>query len=336
MKRAGNLYSRIVDYENIRLAYYKAQKGKRLKKDVLIFRKNLDLNLKQLQKSLIDEQVNVGVYHFFRIFDPKERLICAAAFKERILHHAVMNVLDPLFEKFQIYDSYACRKGKGTHGALHRALYFTKRYRYFIKFDVRKYFDSIDNAQLMLLLRKKIKDRKVLRLLGSIIGSYQISPGRGLPIGNLTSQYFANFYLGYADRLIKESLGIRGYIRYMDDMILWSDSMTRLQTVKGILESFLANDFRLQLKPAYSNCCHSGVPFLGFLIKPKGIYLLRKSKLRFSNHVREYYRLYNKNIWNESTLAEHLKSIVGWTLIAKAQRFRYTVFRRYGPQDRTA
>ncbi|MCK5198417.1 MAG: group II intron reverse transcriptase domain-containing protein, partial [Spirochaetales bacterium] len=249
MKRAGNLYNRIVTSENIKIAYYKAKKGKRFKKDVLIYNQNLEKNLQNMQVELINRNVTVGNYHFFKIFDPKERVICAADFRERILHHAIMNVMDPIFEKFQIFDSFACRKNKGTHKAVRRAFYFSKKYSYFVKMDIRKYFDSIDHAVLKNLLRRKIKDKSVLDLLDSIIDSYAKTPGRGIPIGNLTSQYFANFYLGFADRYIKETLKITGYVRYMDDMVIWGENQQKLNICKDSITSHIKNMLKLDVKP---------------------------------------------------------------------------------------
>ena len=241
MKRAGNLYNKIATSENVRIAYYKAKKGKRFNKDVLIYSQNLEKNLQKLQSELKNRRIPVGNYHFFKIFDPKERVICAADFRERILHHAIMNVLDPLFERFQIFDTFACRKNKGTHKVVKRAFYFTKIYPCFVKMDVRKYFDSIDHAILKNLLRRKIKDKAVLNLLDSIIDSYNKTPGRGIPIGNLTSQYFANFYLGFADRYIKETLKIHGYVRYMDDMVIWGDNQQMLNSCKNNITSYIKN-----------------------------------------------------------------------------------------------
>lgn len=179
MKRAGNLYSRITGHDNIHIAYYKASKGKRCNKDVLLIRQNEEEDLLRLEMDLRDETVELGNYHFFKIYDPKERTICAADFRERILHHAVMNVLYPVFERFLIHDTYACRKG--THKAVKRAFYFTKKYSCFVKMDMRKYFDSINHTLLKEMLRRKFKDKAVLALLDRIIDSYNTAPGRGTP-----------------------------------------------------------------------------------------------------------------------------------------------------------
>lgn len=158
MKREGYLMERIADPDNLRLAFWKAKRGKSAKLEVMAYQKNLDKNLLFLRNELIAGEVTVGNYHYFKVYDPKERQICAAAFSERVLHHALMHVCHDNFEKYQIYDSYASRLGKGTFAALERATLFQKQYPWFLKLDVRKYFDSIDHSILKNLLRKRFKD----------------------------------------------------------------------------------------------------------------------------------------------------------------------------------
>ena len=187
-----------------------------------------------MQKGLVAQTLQIGDYHYFKIHDPKERLICAASFSERVLHHAVMNVCDPFFNRYQIFDSYACRKSKGTYAALDRARHFNHHFKWYLKLDVRKYFDSIHHGRLKRLLVKQFKDKSLLDLFNGIIDSYHVSDACGIPIGNLTSQYFANHYLAVADHFIKEELRIKGYVRYMDDMVLWhNDKISLLKSGRG-------------------------------------------------------------------------------------------------------
>ncbi len=181
-------------------------------------------NLKKLQEGLIGECVDVGHYRYFLIQDPKERTICAALFPERVLHHAVMNVTEPYFERKMIFDTYACRRDKGTDKAVERAFDFTRKSFWFLKLDIRKYFDSISHSVLLEILRTVFKDGQLLDLFQQIIETYQKTPGKGVPIGNLTSQYFANLYLSGFDHFIKDTLGIKRYVRYMDDMCLWGNN----------------------------------------------------------------------------------------------------------------
>lgn len=198
--------AKIADGENLRLAFWKAAKGKRGKADCLAFREGLEENLTALGEELLAGDVSVGDYHYFKVHDPKERLICAAAFRERVLHHALMNVCEPVLERAAVFDSYACRKGKGRLRAVDRAQGYARGYRWFLKMDIRQYFASVHQATLRQLLGRKFKDPVLLGVFDRIIGSYRSAPGRGLPIGNLTSQHFANFYLAPLDRFLKETL----------------------------------------------------------------------------------------------------------------------------------
>ena len=206
MKRAGQLLEAIADAGNLRLAFWKAAKGKRAKADCRAFQARLDANLTALRADLLASTARVGDYHYFTIHDPKERTICAASFRERVLHHALMNVCEPVLERAAIFDSYACRRGKGQLAAVRRAAAYAGRYGWFLKMDIRKYFNSVDHDAMRGLLRRKFKDAAVLAVFDQVLASYQTAPGRGLPIGNLTSQHFANFYLGPLDRFVKEGL----------------------------------------------------------------------------------------------------------------------------------
>ena len=221
MKRAGHFIESIAEPANLRLAFWKAAKGKRAKADCRAFQAKLDTNLSTLRAQLLAGRVPVGEYHTFTIQDPKERTICAAAFCERVLHHALMNVCEPVLERAAIFDSYAGRKGKGQLAAVRRAESYARHYGWFLKMDIRKYFDSVDQCVLLELLARKSKDAAVQRMFGQILASYETAPGRGLPIGNLTSQHFANFYLDPLDRFVKERLRCRAYVRYMDDFVVW-------------------------------------------------------------------------------------------------------------------
>jgi retron-type reverse transcriptase len=219
MKRSGGLFEKIIAFDNLLLAARKAQRGKRHRTSVAHFLFHLEPQILTLQEELRAGTYRMQPYHTFTIYEPKQRQICAAAFRDRVVQHALCTVLDPLFEASFIHDTYACRRGKGTHAAVRRAQQFARKFPYVLKCDVRKYYDSIDHAVLKALLRRQLKDTACLALLDHIIahplpGS---RPGKGLPIGNLTSQYFANLYLGELDHLVKERLRCKGYVRYMDD-----------------------------------------------------------------------------------------------------------------------
>ena len=306
MKRTGNLIESIADPENLRLAYWKARKAKDGKAEVIDFRKNLDNNLLLIRNSLLSGDVKVGNYHYFTIFDPKERMICAASFNERVLHHALMNVCHDIFERYQIFDSYACRRGKGTYAALQRAYYFQKKYKWFLKLDVSKYFDSIDHEILTCLLKKRFKDKILVNAFEQIIASYSTSDKKGLPIGNLTSQYFANHYLGFADHFIKEKLQAPAYVRYMDDMVIWANDKTWLLETGRKFQLFIGEELSLKLKPFCLNSNWIGLPFLGYSVFSNRILLNSHSRKRFKSKLNAYGEKLTKEEWSQKEFQNHV------------------------------
>jgi RNA-directed DNA polymerase len=331
MKRVGQLLEALADPGNLRLAFWKAAKGKRAKADCRYFQENLDTNLAALRAGLLAGQVRVGDYHYFTVHDPKERTICAAQFRERVLHHALMNVCEPVLERAAIFDSYACRKGKGQLAAVRRAECCARRYGWFLKMDVRKYFDSVDHTVLRGLLRRKFKDGAVLALFDQVLASYQTAPGRGLPIGNLTSQHFANFYLAPLDRFIKEHLGRADYVRYMDDFVVWGRSGADLRGVWREVEAFLAAELRLALKPNVGlNRTAFGMDFLGYRVFPQELRLARRSKLRFARKFRRYEGEWIAGRWTELELQQRMQALVAFTLPACSRSWRRHVMHRFG------
>ena len=200
MKRAGGLFERVLAYENLRLAFWRASRGKRERDETRAYRQRLDAELVRLRDGLADGSYPVGNYRTFVVYEPKERLICAAPFCERVLHHALMNVCAPLFERWLVADTFACRPGLGQTAALVRGEMLVRRYDWYLKCDIRKYFYSISHDVVAAILRRKFKDRRIVFWFLKILSTYEASPGRGLPIGNLTSQYLANLYLDPLDR----------------------------------------------------------------------------------------------------------------------------------------
>ncbi len=287
MKRTGNLFDAIADWSNLRLAALKALRGKRNKADAMHFLGDLDANLELLRQRLVTESVPLGRFHQFTIHDPKKRLITAPCFEERVLHHAVMNVCEPIFERLLVFDTYACRRGKGRVACLLRRQQFARRHPYFLKFDIRKYFDSVDHGVLKMKLARHFKDHALLRLFGRIIDSYAVSPGRGVPIGSLTSQHFANFYLGSCDRFVKQTLRSPAYVRYMDDMLLWESSTAALKSNMASIREFLGEELKLQVKPQpYINRTARGVDFLACRVYPSHQTLNQASQRRFCRALR--------------------------------------------------
>ncbi len=267
MKTYKNLFSQIITFENLLCAAYQAACGKREQENVLRFFNRLEENLLSLQDSLQNHTYQPGTYSTFQIYEPKPRMISAAPFRDRVVHHALINVIGQLFERSFIFDSYANRVGKGTHRAIRRYQHFLRLYRYVLKCDIRKYFPSIDHAILKALIRRCIADEKTLWLIDAIIDAsnpqeqvMDYFPGddlfgpferrKGLPIGNLTSQFFANVYLDPLDHFIKEQLRCPAYLRYVDDFALFADRKSALKAWHKRIADYLAN-YRLLLHPQH-------------------------------------------------------------------------------------
>ncbi len=321
MKRQGNLIHEIVDWDNLHLAYHKARKGKSSRKDVLTFQMNLRTNLLELQSQILTGGIKIGTYKSFYIHDPKKRLICAATFSERVLHHALMNVCHDRFEKYQIYDSYACRKGKGTYAAIERATGFSKKNMFFAKLDVRKYFETLDHDCLKNQLGKLFKDKHLLHVLFKIIDSFQNEEGKGLPIGNLTSQYFANHFLGVADHFAKEELNMKFYIRYMDDMVLWGQNMDELKSQVRCFMQFIEENLKCELKTPVINRLDKGLPFLGYVIHPSRLYLGQRSRKRFRNKISDLNK--KRQLGEMDEMEYHRKVLPLMAFVEKADSFSF-------------
>jgi len=327
MKRVGNLYDQIADPDNLRLAYYKAKRGKEAKADVIRYAKHLRENIYLLNNQLHFSTVEPGDYHFFTIFEPKERLICAASFTERVLHHAIMNVCHPYFEKYQIDHSFATRLGKGQYAALEIAKANQSKNLWFCKLDIKKYFDSVSHEILIKLLHSRFKDQRLLYLFEKIIRSYQITKSHGLPIGNLTSQYFANFYLAVADHHLLEKIKIPSYVRYMDDMVLWHQNKDELVTKQKRFVDYLNNHLNLCCKPPCINSSDKGLSFLGYVVYPCSIRLNKQSKNRFLRKYRyAEYMLTNGN-WNQDEYIRHVVPLLAFIKKANTFSFRNKVIK---------
>jgi RNA-directed DNA polymerase len=322
MKRESKLIGKIAEPENLRLAFWKARKAKDGKLDAECFRSRLDANLLSLRQQLLTGKVNVGNYHYFTIYDPKERLICAASFHERVLHHAIMNICHTNFEKFQIFDSYASRKDKGTYAALDRAKFFQRKYKWYLKLDVRKYFDSINHNILKQQIAKRFKDKLLLMIFNDIINSYQTTAGKGIPIGNLTSQYFANHYLAVADHFIKEKLNAPAYVRYMDDMVLWSNDKRELLKLGRLFRIFVETELELVLKPNCLNACDKGLPFLGYLLFPKHVLLNQNSKKRYVSKFELYSEKMENKTWTQAEFQKHILPLIAFVKHANTFNLR--------------
>jgi len=306
MRSFRNLWPQVVWWNNLLQAYHKCRRRKRFKRDATEFDFRWESNLLDLQRALVEGRYQPGPYRHFYIIDPKRRKISAAPFRDRVVHHAVVRVLEPLYERRFIYDSYACRLGKGTHRALDRAQGYLRRYPYFLKTDIVRFFPNVDHEILLRLLSRHIQDPRLMDLVTRIINSGDgvlreeatpsYFPGddllavlrpTGLPIGNLTSQFFANVLLDGIDHFIKEELHIGGYVRYADDLVLFGDDKAQLWQIRDALQLRLTqlrlrlHEHKTQVHPSTSD-----LKFLGFALKRDGCRLPQSSIQRFRRRVR--------------------------------------------------
>jgi hypothetical protein len=299
------MFAQLCSWDNLFLAYAKASRGKRGQPNVAAFEYRLEENLLALQSELRSKTYTPGGYASFYIHEPKRRLISAAPFRDRVVHHALCNLIEPVFERSFIADSYANRVGKGTHRALDRCQQFARRYRFALPCDVEQFFPAIDHAVLRSILARKIADPDVFWLIDQIIASgvgvlseaYQLryfsgddlfaaARPRGLPIGNLTSQFWANCYLNPFDHFVKRELRCPAYLRYVDDLLLFADDTATLWEWRTTVVTRLAQ-FRLTIHPgAHPRPVTEGVPFLGFTVFPDRRRLKRRKGVYFQRRLR--------------------------------------------------
>mgnify|MGYP005840377033 CR=1 FL=1 len=341
IKRIGNLWEKIISFPNIYKAAKKAQKAKRFCPNVLSFNYSLEKELVHIRQSLVNKTYNPGEYKTFCIFEPKRRLISAAPYRDRVVHHALCNVIEPVFDSTFIRDSYSNRKGYGTHKALNRFKAFYHLNKYILQCDIQKYFPSIDHEILKEIIRQKIKCKDTLWLIELIIdNSNEQEPlnhcfhgddllsrlrRRGIPIGNLTSQFFANIYLNPFDHFVKENLKAKYYIRYVDDFAIFNNDKTFLFDCRKRIEEFLEH-FRLKIHPVKSQLfqCKVGASFLGFRflrdrikVKSENLRRARRRLKRMRNDYKNWLISVEDVSRSISSWVEHLKYGDTWKLREK-------------------
>lgn len=260
--------------ENLLVSWQEFLRGKRKRKDVAEFSVHLMDNIITLHNELREKTYRHGSYQAFKLNDPKPRNIHKARVRDRLVHHAVYRILYPYFDRKFIFDSYSCRNGKGTHRAIRRFASLSRtvsrnhtRTCWVLRCDVRKFFASIDQAILMRVLTRFILDRDILWLLENIITSFQTVAGKGLPLGNLTSQLFVNVYVNEFDQFVKRRLKVKQYIRYADDFVILSEDKQRLVDLLPIIEAFLKKELQLAINPSkvFLRTFASGIDFLGWV-----------------------------------------------------------------------
>lgn len=322
MKRTGNLFDCVVAFENLELACLKAFKGKNYSQRVTLLKNNLTEHINQLRNRLVNCEFNFGNYRRFVIYEPKRREINAPDLNEMIVHHAIMNICHRYFERKYIYHSYASRPHKGIHLAVKTVSDKAAGYEWYVKLDIKKYFDSIDHNRLKHMLYRMFKDVRLLCLMYSIIDSYEVDKEKGLPIGNLTSQYFANLYLSAVDHYMLTVCNAHAYCRYMDDVIFMDNDKERLKYLVHKYIHFCEEELSLKVKPPVIGKTSRGASFLGYKIYPGKICLNGKSKRRLRHKMIANYKLNISGKISDVELACKTNSLFAFSLKANTKLFR--------------
>jgi len=322
-------YADIYHWPTLYEVYRKAAKGKRGRTGVAAFEYHLEDNLIQLQEELANENYRPGAYASFNIHEPKRRLISAAPFRDRVVHHALCAVIEPAFEASFIHHSYANRVGKGTHKALDACQRWAKSHRYVLQCDIRQFFPAIDHSLLRRTLNRRIQDGGIRRLIALILASgvgvlaeeydmvyypgddlFAVNRPRGLPIGNLTSQFWANCYLNEFDHFVNRELRCGAYLRYVDDFLLFADDKNTLwQWRSAISERLAALRLTLHEHKAHPRPCTEGIPFLGFTTYPDHRRLKQSKGIAYRRKLTILLAAYRAGRIDLATL-EH--SLQGW------------------------
>ena len=313
MKRHGNLWNKIIDRDNLLLAYKLARKGKGKKQGVRLFARNVDKNIDTIRQMLITKTYTTSRYNTRTIFEPKKRIIYILPFApDRIIQHAILNVVEPIWDKLFIAESFACRKCKGIHKGSLKTMSYIRHNKYCLKCDIHHFYPSINHTVLKNIIRQKIKDKDLLWLLDDIIDSY---PGdTNVPIGNYTSQWFGNLYLNELDKYVKQELHFKCYLRYCDDFLFFGNNKEELHTIANKVQKFCLD----KLKLTFSKCdlfpVSRGVDFLGYRHFPHYI-LIRKStakraKKRIKSIIKRAYQ-------HKITLGQFRSTVASYLGIAK-------------------
>lgn len=329
-RKAFGLFEPMSEFSSLIEAFYKAAKGKNDRLAVLAFKSELENNIFQIREELLNETYQFGPYRTFYVTEPKTRLIESACFQDRVVHHAIYDRLEPLYEsQFYAY-SFACRTGRGTHAAMLCLNDWVCKsgLRIFLKCDIRKFFPSVDREKLLVILRKSVGDEKMMRLMDRLVHS---APRTGIPIGNLTSQLFANIYMNELDQYVKRKLRVKYYIRYMDDFIVLTKDRESAHVLKEQMRDFVAKEMNLELSPEKVRIgnVNEGIPFVGYCQRPNEIKVRGAALRRIRKKVRRAYkRTFGKNyempdgFWeSEETKRTHFygswSSFVGQTKYAR-------------------
>ena len=322
MKVYNNLYSKVISVENLFQAWAEFRSDKQQKPDVMKFERHLEENIFDLHHLLRKKQYEHGAYQAFYIHDPKQRLIHKATIQDRVLHHAIFKVLNPVFEPTFIAHSFSCRIGKGTHkGVAALATMLRKISKnntkpcFALKCDVRKFFATVDQDILFSILQKRIQDEDMLKLLHKIVYSFNRTgaPHKGIPIGNLTSQLFANIYMNELDQFVKHQLRVKHYVRYTDDFVIVADNTQYLQGLLPKIQEFLRDVLLLELHPNKISIrkFSQGIDFLGYVVLPNYSVLRTKTKRRILSKLDNNIQGLKNGAVSEGYFHQSLQSYLG-------------------------
>lgn len=327
----GEIYQEISNFRNLNIAFKKAFKGKKHDPEAATFHLNLEKNLFKLREELLNKTYIPGKYRYFPIRDPKERTISEARFRDRVVHHAFVNVIEPLFEPIFIKNSFACRKSKGTHKAVRLARYYLGYNRFYLKMDIEKYFETMDHKKLVEIFLETVRDPQVIWLLKTILRTSEQSSGvkgKGIPIGNLTSQFFANVYLNKLDHYALENLSIKRYIRYMDDIVVFDNDKEKLISERDQLKQFVSRELVLKVKEraTYIQGRENGLGFLGYRVFPHLTRVKNKNIRRLKTKVFLRENQFKQGIIDEKRLVASVRSILGYVAFADSHHLLKSIF----------
>lgn len=324
VKRHSNLFDKIIDRDNLYIAFTMARKGKRWQRKVRRVEQNIDEYLDRLHDELESGTYHTSAYKTKVIYEPKERTIYILPFyPDRIVHHAVMLVLEPIWDKLMYFHSYSCRKGKGQHKGSTLCMEYARRYKYVLKCDVSKFYPSVNHEILKRIIRRKIKDKRLLNLLDEIIDS--ADGETNVPIGNYLSQWFGNLYLNELDTFVKHDLRVKPYIRYCDDFVLFSNDKTELHEWARQIEHYLASSLELKLSKCNVFPVAQGIDFLGYRHFPQKILCRKRTAKRMKRHVKETMHLLNTERITHEQAESKLASVHGWIKHAQVYNLRQTL-----------
>lgn len=330
MKRTRIDLYEIAAFPNLIDAAVKAARGKRTRADVKAFFADSDRNLGHLRNDILACRIPRRQLNKFTIFDPKKRTIHAPDFADRIAHHAVMNFVSPILDRAMVDSSFACRPCKGVHAAIRRVQRNIRRYRWYAKIDIESYFDSIDHVMLLKALQRRLKGQAAMKLIRGIIDSYHTEPGKGMPIGALPSQHFANFYLNRLDRFITETIKAEAHVRYMDDVIWWCGSRQDAKNTLSGVTSLVEDTLGLVVKRSAVQVNRSvrGVSFCGFRILPGAIRLSARKRWRYAAMRRKWEGAWQAGLIDTRTLQAGYTAVYASTAYTDSRSWRKEQLRR--------